>query len=119
MFVQVQSLAGGTGSGLGTYMMSLLDEKYPKIPKIVCCVMPHLSGEVILQAYNASLSLGSIYSLADGVIMIENDAMNKVCIDQLNLKKPQLENINQEIARILASFFFPAIPHGSSSLHSL
>jgi len=25
MFVQVQSLAGGTGSGLGSYMMSVLE----------------------------------------------------------------------------------------------
>ncbi len=32
--------------------------------------MPHLSGEVILQAYNATLSLGSIYSFADGVFVV-------------------------------------------------
>jgi hypothetical protein len=81
--------------------------------------MPHQSGEVILQAYNASLSLGSVYGLADGVILIENDTMNKVCIDQLNIKKPQLDNINREIARTLASLFFPAISHSSGPLHSL
>lgn len=81
--------------------------------------MPHLSGEVILQAYNASLSLGSIYSLADGIFIIENDAMNKVCVDQLNIKKPQLEHINKEIARSLASFFFPSVPHNSTAVHSI
>jgi tubulin delta len=43
---------------------------FPKIPKFVGCVLPHLSGEVILQAYNASLSLGSIYGLADGIFLI-------------------------------------------------
>jgi hypothetical protein len=42
--VQLQSLAGGTGSGLGTYNLSLLDEIYPKIPKVVVCILPHLSG---------------------------------------------------------------------------
>lgn len=70
MFVQLQSMAGGTGSGLGTYILNLIDRLFPKIPKIVCCIMPHLSGEVILQAYNATLSLGSIYSLADGVFIV-------------------------------------------------
>ena len=45
--------------------------------------------------------------------------MNKICTDQLNLKKPQLDNINQEIARTLASFFFPVVPHTAHSLHSL
>ena len=70
MFVQLQSLAGGTGSGLGTYILSLMDKMFPKTPKVVCCVMPHHSGEVILQAYNASLSLSSICGLADGVFLI-------------------------------------------------
>lgn len=70
MFVQLQSMAGGTGSGLGTYILDFLDSMFPKTPKMVCCVMPHHSGEVILQAYNASLSLGSIYSLADGVFLV-------------------------------------------------
>jgi len=71
--VQVQSLAGGTGSGLGTYNFTLLDEIFPKIPKLVVCVLPHLSGEVILQSYNATLSLGTVCDLADGVFLVEND----------------------------------------------
>lgn len=83
------------------------------------CVLPHLSGEVILQAYNATLSLGTIYGIADGIFLIENDEMNKICIEQLNNKKPQLENINKVISRTLASVFFPAVSKNSSSLHSI
>jgi len=63
-------LAGGTGSGLGTFVLSLLNDLYPKTPKFVTCVLPHLSGEVILQAYNASLSLGTTYGLADGIFLL-------------------------------------------------
>lgn len=69
-FVQLQSLAGGTGSGLGTYVLSLLDQLFPKTPKFVGCVLPHLSGQVILQAYNATLSLGTIYGMADGIFLM-------------------------------------------------
>lgn len=43
-FFQIQSMAGGTGSGLGTYILQNLNENYPKIPKFVICIMPHLSG---------------------------------------------------------------------------
>jgi tubulin delta len=100
-------------------MLTLLDELYPKVPKFVGCVLPHLSGEVILQAYNATLSLGTIYGLADGIFLIENDEMNKVCTDQLNVKKPQLENINRVISRTIASLFFPVINKNTSTLHSL
>ena len=66
----MQSLAGGTGSGLGTYNFTLLDELYPKVPKVAVCILPHLSGEVILQSYNATLSLGTICDLADGIFII-------------------------------------------------
>lgn len=45
--------------------------------------------------------------------------MNKICTDQLNIKKPQLQNINKQIARCLASFFFPAVPHHSTPLVSI
>jgi|JI9StandDraft_2_1071091.scaffolds.fasta_scaffold485122_2 tubulin delta len=41
---QIQSLAGGTGSGLGTFIMQLLGENFPKLEKINICIMPHLSG---------------------------------------------------------------------------
>ena len=68
--MQVQSLAGGTGSGVGTYMLSLLNDMFPTVPRFVTCIMPHLSGEVILQAYNATLSLGTAYGLADWVFVI-------------------------------------------------
>lgn len=117
--MQVQSLAGGTGSGVGTYMLSLLSDIFPKVPRFVTCVMPHLSGEVILQAYNATLSLGTAYGLADGVVVIENDAMNKVCVQQLGIKKPQLEHINEVIARSLGALMFPVVPSTVNSLHSI
>ena len=43
-FLQIQSMAGGTGSGLGTYISSMLCDMFPKTPKFACCIMPHLSG---------------------------------------------------------------------------
>lgn len=54
-------MAGGTGSGLGTYISGMLNDMFPKVPKFAVCVMPHLSGEVILQCYNAALSVGTMY----------------------------------------------------------
>ena len=63
-------MAGGTGSGLGTYILTQLDKMFPKTPKIACCVMPYRSGEVILQPYNAILSLGTVHNIADGIFLI-------------------------------------------------
>lgn len=45
--------------------------------------------------------------------------MNDVCIKQMNVKKPQLEEMNRVIARSLASMMFPVVRRDVSSLHSL
>lgn len=41
-------MAGGTGSGLGSYTMRLLRDEYPKISQTAFMVAPQLGGEVIL-----------------------------------------------------------------------
>jgi len=41
-------LAGGTGSGLGSYMLELISDDFPELNKINICVAPHITGEVIL-----------------------------------------------------------------------
>ena len=69
-FLQIQSMAGGTGSGLGTFISIMLNDLFPKTPKFAVCVMPHLSGEVILQSYNASLSVGTMYQNVDGIFVV-------------------------------------------------
>ena len=52
--------------------------------------MPHLSGEVILQSYNACLSLGTIYPEADGIFIIENDDVSEICAKSLKIQKTSL-----------------------------
>ncbi len=56
--------------------------------------MPHLSGEVILQSYNASLSLGTIYPEVDGIFLIENDQISQICSKIMNNQKAGLDDIN-------------------------
>lgn len=58
-----QSLAGGTGSGLGSYLLEIVKDNYPKYNVLNISVMPHLTGEVILQSYNCILSLSTIYKV--------------------------------------------------------
>lgn len=58
-----QSLAGGTGSGVGSYLLESVKDNYPKYNILNISVMPHLTGEVILQSYNCVLSLSAIYQV--------------------------------------------------------
>ena len=47
-FIFINSMAGGTGSGLGSYALSVLKDTFPKVAKTNFLVAPKQSGEVIL-----------------------------------------------------------------------
>lgn len=48
-FFMLQSMAGGTGSGLGTRVAEALRDSYGKSLLLNQCVWPYDSGEVIVQ----------------------------------------------------------------------
>lgn len=58
------SLAGGTGSGLGTYVTELLRDIYPRAFLINEVVAPFKTGEVILQSYNSLLTMAHLYEVS-------------------------------------------------------
>lgn len=45
-------MAGGTGSGLGSYALQTLKDEFPKTTFVDYLVAPRMGGEVILQNYN-------------------------------------------------------------------
>jgi tubulin delta len=65
-------------------------------------VWPYSSGEVIVQNYNAVLSLSRLARASDGVLIVENDAVHEVCSRMLGTKHVSTDAINGEIARHLA-----------------
>eukprot|EP00392_Amoebophrya_sp_AT5.2_P003974 g3979.t1 len=91
------SVAGGTGSGLGSYAMGVLKDLYPSVPILACCVLPFAEGEVAVQSFNACLSLHASYEHADLIFPFENKrsstksknrveefaAMNRLIVDTL------------------------------------
>lgn len=57
------SLAGGTGSGLGTHVTEMLRDLYSKAFIVNQVVAPYPSGEVIVQNYNSLLTLAHLYQV--------------------------------------------------------
>ena len=62
-FLCLMSLAGGTGSGLGTYITEMLRDNYNKQFIINQVVSPYQSGEVIVQNYNSLLTLAHLHEV--------------------------------------------------------
>ena len=58
--IVVHSLAGGTGSGLGSHLVEAIRDTYPLGHVMSAAVSPHASGDSPLQHYNSLLSLASL-----------------------------------------------------------
>ena len=51
-FFLMHSLGGGTGSGLGTYILSLLEDDYPHCYRFTTAIFPSQDDDVITSPYN-------------------------------------------------------------------
>ena len=61
-FLITQSVGGGTGSGVGSYLLeNVLLENFPEIFRFVCCVTPsRTDDDVVTSPYNSMLALNQI-----------------------------------------------------------
>uniref|UniRef100_A0A6U6CF00 Tubulin/FtsZ GTPase domain-containing protein n=1 Tax=Guillardia theta TaxID=55529 RepID=A0A6U6CF00_GUITH len=74
-FFVLHSLGGGTGSGLGTYVLSLLSDYYPEVYRFTASVFPSEDDDVVTSPYNSALALKKLSDHADCVLPIENQAL--------------------------------------------
>lgn len=78
-FLLMQSLAGGTGAGFGSRVAEELRDAFPSAFQLSHSVWPYESGEVIVQAYNALLTVQALLAACDGVILVQNEALHSIC----------------------------------------
>lgn len=74
-FLVTHSLGGGTGSGVGTYMLEMLSEEYPKICRFSTCVYPSENNDVVTSPYNVILATSELIEHADCVFPLDNTAL--------------------------------------------
>lgn len=79
-FFLLHSMGGGTGSGVGTNVLGLLEENYPEVYRFTTAVYPSDDDDVITSPYNSVLAMHQLTEKADCVLPIENQAL----IDILN-----------------------------------
>lgn len=78
-FLLLHSLGGGTGSGLGTFILENLGDIYPGVFRFVSCVCPSKDDDVITSPYNTTLALQSLIDFAHCVLPVSNDALVNIC----------------------------------------
>uniref|UniRef100_A0A3Q2R2U7 Tubulin delta chain n=1 Tax=Fundulus heteroclitus TaxID=8078 RepID=A0A3Q2R2U7_FUNHE len=117
-FIPMMSVAGGTGSGVGTFVTQCLRDVYPSSFVLNHLTWPYGTGEVIVQNYNSVLTLAHLYQLSDALLVHENDAVHRICSQQLNLKQISFGDLNRVIAHQLAGVLQPALTPDSCGAYS-
>ena len=104
----VSSAAGGTGSGLGCRLTEEIRDMIPRALLMNSVVCPYNVGEVAVQNYNSALSLANLLEVSDGVLLIENEKVNKTCTSLLKIAQPSFSDLNSVIAQHLSGSLLPS-----------
>ncbi|KAJ7995491.1 hypothetical protein DPEC_G00245120 [Dallia pectoralis] len=116
--IAMMSVAGGTGSGVGTYATQCLRDTYPNSFILNHLTWPYGTGEVIVQNYNSVLTLSHLYQLSDAILVHENDTVHKICAKLMNIKQISFSDINKVIAHQLGSVLQPALTGDSNGVYN-
>jgi tubulin delta len=112
-FVTLMSLAGGTGSGVGAHITQCLRDEFPSSFIVNQVVWPYTTGEVIVQNYNAVLTMSHLYQCSDAVLTLQNDVLQRICSQLMALPKVSFKDINKVAAHKLTSILQPAYRESS------
>lgn len=86
-FMLMHSIAGGTGSGLGSFLLERLNDKFPKKLIQTYSVFPNNTGDgsdVVVQPYNSLLAMKRLANYADSVVVLDNAALARIVADRLH-----------------------------------
>jgi len=111
-FQFVHSLGGGTGSGMGSLLISKVREMYPgKMVKTYSIVPSPKVSDTVVEPYNATLSINELIDNSDESFCIDNEALYDICTRTLKMKSPTYKNMNNIVAQCMSGlttgFRFP------------
>lgn len=92
----LHSIAGGTGSGVGSYLLERLNDRFPKKLIQTYSVFPNSNEpDVVVQPYNSLLTLKRLTDHADSVVVLDNGALARIAADRLHVQNASLDQTNQ------------------------
>ena len=131
-FQITHSLGGGTGSGMGTLLISKvlnemlhlavwtwtfnqynniifwslwlqIREEYPDRMMLTFSVFPSPKvSDTVVEPYNATLSVHQLVENADEVMVIDNEALYDICFRTLKLTTPTFGDLNHLVSAVMS-----------------
>ncbi|XP_078411597.1 tubulin beta-4 chain-like isoform X1 [Cetorhinus maximus] len=102
-FQLTHSLGGGTGSGMGTLIMSKIREEYPdRIMNSFSVVPSPKVSDTVVEPYNATLSIHQLIENTDSTFCIDNEALYDICFRTLKLATPTYGDLNHLVSMTMS-----------------
>jgi tubulin beta len=102
-FQITQSLGGGTGSGMGTLLISKIREEYPDRIMMTFSVVPSPKvSDTVVEPYNAVLSVHQLVENADEVMILDNEALYDICFRTLKIENPTYGDLNHLVSAAMS-----------------
>ncbi|KAJ3211442.1 hypothetical protein HDU67_004530 [Dinochytrium kinnereticum] len=102
-FQITHSLGGGTGSGLGSLIVSKIREEYPDRMLCTFSVVPSPKvSDTVVEPYNATLSVHQLVENSDETFCIDNEALYDICMRTLKLNNPSYGDLNHLVSSVMS-----------------
>lgn len=101
-FQLTHSLGGGTGSGLGTLLLTKICEEYPDRIMSTFSVLPSKTSDTVVEPYNATLSLHQLIENADTVCCLDNEALYGICKRTQKIANPSHADLNKLVSQVMS-----------------
>lgn len=104
-FTLTHSIAGGTGSGMGSFILEALNDRYPKKLIQTYSVFPNQSesSDTVVQPYNSVLTLKRLTLNADAVVVLDNTALNRIATERLHIANPSVKQMNSIVSTVMSA----------------
>ncbi|GLH02815.1 hypothetical protein R5R35_002998 [Gryllus longicercus] len=102
-FQFTHSLGGGTGSGMGTLVISKVREEYPDRMMLTFSVVPSPKvSDTVVEPYNATLAIHQLVENTDESFFIDNEALYDICFRTLKLTTPTYGDLNHLVSAVMS-----------------
>ncbi|GMM51827.1 hypothetical protein DASB73_027900 [Starmerella bacillaris] len=101
-FQMTHSLGGGTGSGLGTLLMTNLRDEYADRMIASYSVFPSIDSDTVVEPYNSVLALSQLLESTNETFCLDNHAMYSIFQRNLKISQPSYGDINKLVAQVMS-----------------
>ncbi|XP_034242169.1 tubulin alpha chain-like [Thrips palmi] len=103
-FLIFHSFGGGTGSGFSSLLMERLSVDYGKKSKLQFSIYPAPQiATAVVEPYNTVLATHTTLEHSDCTFMVDNEACYDLCRRNLDIERPNYNNLNRLICQVVSS----------------